>query len=42
METAFAIYHKGNFCVTHENIPEEELPILYYSGDGQYMLLASK
>lgn len=41
METAFSVYRKGNFCMVHEQIPEDFLPILYYSGDGKYMLLAS-
>lgn len=30
-----------NFCMVHELIPEELLPILYYRGDGNYMLLAT-
>jgi hypothetical protein len=42
MKNAFGVSHRANFCMAHENIPEEKLPILYYSGDGQYMLLASK
>lgn len=29
-----------NFCMVHENIPVNLLPILYYDGDGDYMLLA--
>ena len=41
METAFTVYYKGNFCMVHEQIPEDLLPILYYSGEGKYMLLAS-
>lgn len=41
METAFAVYHKGNFCMVHEQIPEDMLPILYYSGESNYMLLAT-
>ena len=27
--------------MVHEQIPEDLLPILYYSGKGKYMLLAS-
>lgn len=42
METAFAVYHKGNFCMVHEQIPINLLPLLYYNGDGNYMLLATK
>ena len=42
MKDAFCTFHGFNFCMVHENIPEENLPILYYSGDGQYMLLATK
>ena len=41
METAFAVYHKGNFCMVHERIPENMLPVLYYRGEGNYMLLAT-
>ena len=41
MEAAFAVYHRGNFCMVHEQIPEGMLPILYYSGEGNYMLLAT-
>lgn len=33
--------HEINFCMVHEHIPEDRLPILYYGGDGQYMLLAT-
>lgn len=31
-----------NYCMVHERIPERFLPILYYSGDGDYMILAQK
>ena len=41
MEAAFAVYHRGNFCMVHEQISEGMLPILYYSGEGNYMLLAT-
>lgn len=32
----------GNCRRVHENIPEELLPVLYYEGDGNYVLLATK
>lgn len=41
MKEVFKIPHKSNFCMVHENIPVDCLPILYYRGDGDYMLLAS-
>lgn len=41
MKMAFKTYHKANFCMVHEAIHEEMLPILYYRGDGKYMLLAT-
>lgn len=40
MKEAFLISHGFNFCMVHENIPENQLPILYYRGEGEYMLLA--
>lgn len=42
MKAAFRISHRTNFCMVHEDIPQEFLPILYYSGDGEYMLLATR
>ena len=42
MKEAFRTFHGFNYCMVHENIPEENLPILYYKGDGKYMLLATK
>ena len=36
------IRHNNNYCMVHEDIPEHLLPILYYSGDGDYMILAQK
>ena len=33
--------HTNNFCMVHEAIDWGFLPILYYSGEGDYMLLAS-
>lgn len=42
METAFSVCHQGDFCMVHEQIPTSLLPILYYKGDGNYMLLATK
>lgn len=34
--------HNYDYCMVHENIPEHLLPILYYRGDGDYMILAQK
>lgn len=31
----------GNSCRVHEHIPAEFLPVLYYEGTGQYMMLAT-
>ena len=31
-----------NYCMVHEDLPEEMLPVLHYNGDGDYMLLAQK
>lgn len=42
MKEAFRTSYGFNFCMVHETIPEENLPILYYSGDGNHMLLATK
>lgn len=42
MKEAFRMDRLGNFCMVHERIPEELLPILYYRGEGDYMLLATK
>ncbi len=42
MKEAFSTFHGFNFCMVHESIPEENLPILYFSGEGKYMLLATK
>ena len=33
---------ESNYCMVHEHIPAENLPILYYVGDGPYMVLATK
>lgn len=33
---------RTNYCLVHEYISEDLLPILYYQGDGDYMILASK
>lgn len=30
-----------NVCMVHENIPDDLLPILYYNGDSDYVLLAT-
>ena len=40
MKEALKIPLNFNFCMVHEHIPKERLPILYYSGEGEYMLLA--
>lgn len=32
---------ESNYCMTHEKIPTNLLPILYYVGDGPYMVLAT-
>lgn len=42
MKEAFRTSHGSNFCMIHETIPEENLPILYYGGDNKYMFLATK
>ena len=31
-----------DFCMVHEEIPKEFLPILYYNGDSDYVLLATE
>lgn len=36
------IRHNYNYCMVHEHIPEHLLPILYYRGEGDYMILAQK
>lgn len=42
MTKAYHFIPRGsNFCMISENIPERQLPVLYYSGSGNYMLLAS-
>ncbi len=33
---------ESNYCMVHEKISVELLPILYYVGDGPYMVLATK
>ncbi len=42
MQEALKVSHQFDFCMVHEQIPKERLPILYYGGKGKYMLLASK
>lgn len=42
MKEAFNTSHGFNFCMVHESISIHRLPILYYKGDGNYMLLATK
>jgi hypothetical protein len=41
MENYCKISAKYNFCMVHENIPEDLLPILYYGGEGDSVLLAT-
>ena len=31
-----------DFCMVHEEIPKEFLPILYYNGDSDHVLLATE
>ncbi len=33
---------ESNYCMVHEHIPAKNLPILYYVGEGPYMVLATK
>ena len=42
MDEIFKVGHRTNYCMVHENIPEHLLPMLYYCGDGDYMILATK
>ena len=35
------IKQESNYCMVHEHIPAENLPILYYVGEGPYMVLAT-
>lgn len=42
MIEAHRIPARTNFCMVNEDIPESELPVLYYSGSGKYMFLATK
>lgn len=41
MEEVYKTPHSANSCMVHERIPAHRLPLLYYSGDGKYMLLAT-
>lgn len=41
MRDSLAVSHRCNFCMVHEYIPHDILPILYYQGYGNYMLLAT-
>ena len=38
----YKVGHRMNYCMVHENIPDHLLPMLYYYGDGDYMILATK
>jgi hypothetical protein len=42
MDEIFKVGHRMNYCMVHENIPDHLLPMLYYCGDGDYMILAQK
>lgn len=42
LEETFKIPHYDNFRMVHEEIPDEQLPILYYPGDRDHMLLATR
>lgn len=42
LSQVLSIRSAGNHCLVHESIPEHLLPILYYQGDGNYMILATK
>lgn len=39
--TLKAVPHNIDFCMVHESIDYNYMPILYYKGEGDYMLLAS-
>ena len=41
MKETYGMPHGCNFCMVHENIPVHLLPILYYKGDGDYMIIAA-
>lgn len=40
LRSAYKTPHFFNFCMVHEDIPSNKLPILYYGGKADYMLLA--
>lgn len=42
MKAVDSVHHKGNFCMVHEQVPSDMLPILYYRGEGNHMLLATE
>lgn len=42
MTAAKSVATNPHFSMISEKIPEHLLPILYYRGDGNYMLLATK
>lgn len=35
------MFSESKFCMVHERIPEKYLPVLYYPGEGDYMILAT-
>ena len=41
LEQRATIPSRFNYCMVHEHIAEEFLPVLYYEGTGDYMLLAT-
>lgn len=41
MAEVYQTPHNFNCRMVHERIPAHRLPLLYYSGDGKYMLLAT-
>lgn len=41
MRDAYDVSHTFNLCMVNEEIPDDMLPILYYEGEGKYMLLAT-
>lgn len=42
MERFYCVDTNGNACRVHEETPEEMLPMIYYKGDGDFMLVATK
>lgn len=42
MKSFYELAMRGNYSRLHENTPEDMLPILYYKGDGDFMLVGTK